>query len=181
MPLSEDILIGTQDLINLFIDGYDSPLILGMKDRLDNEYPAKNITVMSKHPAHRLPNEIGIKIPLEHPILAIYDLDADIDELFHKHRLPNQTPSGSPSTTNKYGWLKEWTVQFDIFARTIPETRNISDTVEAELVDFCQQIWDNLRIRMRLIMPFYGLMTTSQLEAYHKYARVRVSTFQKKE
>ena len=181
MPLDEDVLIGTQDLINMLIDGWDSPVILGLHSRIDAIYPNKNTLVISRHPSHRLPNEVGIKVPLEQPVIAVYDLDADIDRIFHKDRLPNSGGMGSPATSNRYGWFKEWTVQIDVFGRTLPETRDIADTVESELVDFCQQIWDNLRIRIRLIMPFYGLMTTSQLEAYHKYARVRVTTFQKKE
>ena len=176
MALINDVCLTSQETIILFKDGWVSPEIIGFQARLDAEYPDKHILLIDRHPEQRLPSDIGIEVPIKQPILSMFMLDSDTDRIFHKNRVPGQEVDG-----NTLAWLRDVTVQLDLYARTPPELRAIGDFIESEMVDFTNKVWYNLRVRMVMNTPFFGLSVDRQMECFHAFGRLRVTTLRKRE
>lgn len=173
--LDNDVVLNTNEWIDVLINGHDILGITGLQHRLDTAYPDKGIVVQFSFDGFTLPRESNYGRELANPFVAIsmrFRLD---DNMYWKSKLPK--------LEGHIGWPENLDIRLDIWARTPPETRDISDSVCDFLRLMQIELWD--KARAELTMTWEAENYVDKLEGvpdlWHRNINIILKVFKTKE
>ena len=135
--LTNDVILTTNEWIEMLIDGSVLYSVTGLQSRLGIIYPDKGIIVEFAYDGYMLPRESNYGRELQNPIVAVinrFRMDGEVT--YWKDKLPK---------SEDIGWTEGLSIRFDVWGRTPPETREISDSVWGCLKLMKRQLWAQTR------------------------------------
>jgi len=137
--LANDIILDTNGWIDIIIQGSTEYSLIGIQDRLDILFPDKNIIVEFSNDGYILPMESNYGRELKQPFVAISSRFKIPRDIYWKDSLPK---------SEDIGWSEDLDIRFDIWGRTPPETRDVSDGTWNSLKVFRRQLWSQTRTKL---------------------------------
>ena len=170
--LTEDTNLTTQEIMNLLKDGDDD--FTGIADRITGELPDTDLDVVIAHPEKIVGEGYTYSLPLEKAVISMYDLeDAPPGQFFKNHVLPGAAG---------YGWKREPEIRWDVWTRTPPESRTLTDVLRKQLIKAGRELWSAYRIGLVVNRAYEVPVYYEQLETpsrvYHKYLNTMIRTIE---
>lgn len=136
MTLANDVILTTNGWIDIIIQGGSTYSITGLQELLDDIFPDKGIVVEFAHDGYLLPLESNYGRELKNPFVAISCRFKTDRPIYWKDKLPK---------SGDIGWSEDLSIRFDIWGRTPPETREVSDGTWDCLKLLKGQLWSQVR------------------------------------
>jgi len=170
-----DVILSTNEWIDIFIQGSSTYSITGLQERLDDIYPDKGIVVEFANDSYLLPRESNFGRELENPFVAIscrFKIDRP---LYWKDKLPK--------LDDYIGWSEDLNIRFDIWGRTPPEMKDISDSVWDCLKLIRQELWSQARAKLDMRNEFENYVDKLEgvPDLWHRSINVVLTVFKKRE
>jgi hypothetical protein len=141
MSLANDVILDTNEWIDIIIHGSATYSIVGLQNRLYNLFPNKGIVVEFANNSYLLPMESNYGRELEKPFVAISSRFKINKNMYWKDKLPK---------SEDIGWSEDLDIRFDVWGRTPPETRDVADGTWNSLKVLRRQIWVQTRTKMEV-------------------------------
>jgi len=170
-----DVILSTNEWIDMIIQGSNTYSITGLQERLDDIYPDKGIVVEFANDSYLLPRDSNFGRELKNPFVAIVCRFKVDDSLYWRDRIPK--------LGDHIGWSESLSIRLDIWGRTPPETRDISDSVWESLKLISQKFWSQTRtkLEMRGESENYVDKLEGVPDLWHRSINVNLTIFKMKE
>jgi len=174
VPVKNDIILSSNQLLDALVEGYTNPPLTGLQERVDDIFPDKDIQVSTKYPEYLLPGDSNFNLKPDKPYITISDQTTSPESLFKRDVVPRNE--------DYLGWVSVYTLRFDVWGRTPPECKDITDELEVILKRLGRQLWSQMRIQLDVSGASDVLEEVTGLpQFYHKFVTVYVKVFRMKE
>lgn len=170
-----DPVLDTNELIDLLIQGStDVPTVTGIQSRVTTRFPEKNVTVVPANPEYLLSGESNYEAEPEKPYITLTSQLITPESVYWQDVVPK---ASEPSL----GWSEVHLMRFDVWGRTPPEAKEISDGLAVILKLLRGDLWSARRVGVKYTGLFDVVGEEGLPVFHHKYLTTEISVFQVKE
>ena len=173
--LVSDVDLTTNGWIDLIIQGSEDYTITGMQSKLDELFPDKGIVAEFANDGYLLPLQSNYGRELSKPFVAVSCRFKVEKPLFWRDKVPK--------SEDYIAWSEDLSLRFDIWGRTPPETRDVSDGVWDCLKLIKNPLWDGTRAKLAIEGETENYVDKLEgvPDLWHRSINVVLTVFKKKE
>ncbi len=171
--LRDDVCLDTNEIIELLINGYADPAVVGIEAKMQAMFPLKPLTITASNPEYLQSGQSNFTAEPEKPYVTITSQDTVPVMLFKEDAVP--------STSDMIGWTDQHLFRFDVWGRTPPESKEVADGLKVVLKRMQRELWKKLRIKLAFSGTAEAVGEGGLPNFYHRYLTADVFVFQLKE